>query len=70
MARSAAYRKYFLTINNPVPHGFAHDTIKSTLSSFANISYWCMCDEIGGKTNTYHTHTPIATALKQWKYFF
>ena len=60
MARSAAYRKYFLTINNPVPHGFTHDTIKGTLSSFANISYWCMCDEIGHQ-GTYHTHVYLCS---------
>lgn len=60
MARSAAYRKYFLTINNPSTHGFTHDTIKNTLSSFANISYWCMCDEIG-EQGTHHTHVYLCS---------
>ena len=28
MARSAAYRKYQITINNPADNGFTHDIIK------------------------------------------
>lgn len=55
MARTNAYRKYQLTINNPAEHGFTHDVIKSTLSGFKGIIYWCLCDEIGVE-NTYHTH--------------
>ena len=60
MARSAAYRKYFLTINNPVTHGFTHETIKGVLSSFTNIAYWCICDEIG-EQGTYHTHVYLCS---------
>ena len=47
MARSAAYRKYQLTFNNPADHGFSHEVIKSTLSGFPGCVYWCLCDEIG-----------------------
>lgn len=49
-------RKWQLTINNPLDHGFTHDVIKDKLSSIKNIKYWCMCDEVGLETNTYHTH--------------
>lgn len=48
-------RKWLLTINNPQEHGFTHEQIRITLSSIKNLSYWCMCDEIG-QNNTYHTH--------------
>ncbi|MBD5524017.1 MAG: replication protein [Lachnospiraceae bacterium] len=49
-------RKWLLTINNPKEHGYDHDYIKSALSTFKAVKYWCMCDEIGGKNNVYHTH--------------
>lgn len=48
-------RKWLLTINNPEKYGFTHDNIRAALSTIKNISYWCMCDEIG-KEGTYHTH--------------
>lgn len=49
-------RKWLLTINNPSEHGMEHEQIKSILDDIENLSYWCMCDEIGGTTNCYHTH--------------
>lgn len=48
-------RKYQLTINNPIEHGFTHEVIKRNISTFKNIEYWCMCDEVG-KNGTAHTH--------------
>ena len=48
-------RKWLLTINNPKEHGLSHEEIKVILSKLKNLTYWCMCDEIG-KNNTYHTH--------------
>lgn len=48
-------RKWLLTFNNPEKYGFDHDNIKSALSTIKNITYWCMCDEVG-KEGTYHTH--------------
>jgi len=59
MARTNAYRKYQLTFNNPVEHGFDHDTIKENLSQLSGCLYWCMCDEIG-VNETYHTHLYMA----------
>ena len=49
-------RKWLLTINNPDTHGFTHEHIKEILSGIKGDLYWCMCDEIGGKEKTYHTH--------------
>lgn len=55
MARNTASRKWMLTINNPVEHGFQHDKIRTVLSELKSIVYWCMADEIGDE-GTYHTH--------------
>lgn len=48
-------RKWLLTFNNPEKYGFDHDNIKAALSTIKDVTYWCMCDEIG-KEGTYHTH--------------
>lgn len=48
-------RKYLVTINNPTDKGFNHDYVKCVMQKW-DVDYWCMCDEIGGKTQTYHTH--------------
>ena len=60
MARSSASRKYQLTINNPDEHDFSHDRIKNIISELSGCVYWCLCDEIGGDTGTYHTHVYMA----------
>lgn len=49
-------RKWLLTFNNPAEHGTDHEAIKATLSGLKSLQYWCMCDEVGGKEQTYHTH--------------
>lgn len=49
-------RKWQVTINNPIDRGFTHDGIKSILQKFKGCVYWCMSDEIGKETGTYHTH--------------
>lgn len=49
-------RKWMITINNPVEKGFDHERIKTELQGIKSLVYWCMCDEIGGKTSTHHTH--------------
>lgn len=51
-------RKFQLTINNPLDHGFGHDRIKSILSTFPGSVYWCMCDEVG-EQGTPHTHVYV-----------
>ena len=53
--KTSTSRKFQLTINNPLAHGFDHERIKSLLSEFPGIVYWCMCDEIG-EQGTLHTH--------------
>ncbi|MBQ2061403.1 MAG: hypothetical protein II458_01885 [Oscillospiraceae bacterium] len=53
-------RKWQLTINNPIDHGFDHMTIKDKLHQLKSLVYWCMCDEEGDECDTLHTHVFIA----------
>ncbi|MBQ7067249.1 MAG: replication protein [Lachnospiraceae bacterium] len=62
MDRNIRSRKWLLTFNNPLEHNYSHETLKDILPLFKSCSYWCMCDEIGGKTQTYHTHLFIYSA--------
>lgn len=54
MAREKSSRKYQLTINNPVEHGFTHEQIRKKLSTI-KIAYCCFCDEVG-REGTPHIH--------------
>lgn len=58
-------RKYLITINNPTEKGYTHDYIKQCMIKWG-IEYWCMCDEIGGKTGTYHTHLYMYRSNAIW----
>lgn len=58
MAREQASRKYQLTINNPEKLGFSHEQIKSILTGFHGLLYWCLCDEVG-EEGTPHTHVYV-----------
>lgn len=53
---SAQSRKWLITINNPLEHGFDHDRIKAALYDIPSVVYWCMCDEQGDECETLHTH--------------
>lgn len=59
MARSEAFRKYQLTFNNPLEHGFTHEVIKNTIQTMNGCLYWCLCDEVG-EQGTPHTHLYLA----------
>ena len=58
MPRNPSSRKYLLTINNPLDHGFTHERIKAILLEFSGLVYWCMCDEVG-EQGTPHTHVYV-----------
>lgn len=58
MPRKPSSRKFQLTINNPLVHGFDHERIKTILSDFPGTLYWCMCDEVG-ESGTPHTHVYV-----------
>lgn len=55
MPRKSSTRKFQLTINNPIDHGYTHERIRSILAEFPGLRYWCMCDEVG-EQGTPHTH--------------
>ena len=55
MARGKFARKYQITINNPLDHGYTHEKIKQLLSALTSVEYWCLCDETG-ENGTPHTH--------------
>ena len=48
-------RKWLITINNPIEHGFDHARIKAAVLDLPSVVYWCMCDEQGGECETLHT---------------
>ena len=54
-------RKWQITINNPLEHGFDHDRIKESLGKLKGLVYWCMCDEEGDECETRHTHIYVQT---------
>ena len=58
MPRKPSSRKFQLTVNNPVDYGFTHDRIRTILSEFSGLLYWCMCDEVG-EQGTPHTHVYV-----------
>lgn len=49
-------RKWQVTINNPLDHGFDHEAIKTALAQFKGLLYYCLCDEEGDECQTRHTH--------------
>ena len=55
--KDSQHRKYILTINNPLEKGLTHDKIKEIIfNNFPTCIYYCMADEIGNETGTYHSH--------------
>lgn len=51
---------FLLTFNNPMDHGIDHTEIKKRLiENFTTLEYLCMADEIGGETQTFHTHVYV-----------
>lgn len=49
-------RKWMITINNPLKWGFTHEKIREELNAIKNVDYWALCDEVGLKEHTPHTH--------------
>lgn len=48
-------RKWLLTINNHLEHGYTHDVIINLCENL-KCTYFCMCDEIGLNEHTPHCH--------------
>lgn len=60
--KDTASRKWQLTFNNPLEHGWTHEAIREVLRTFSTMCYWCMADEIGNGEHTHHTHLFINLA--------
>lgn len=60
MTEDSRSRKWQMTFNNPVQHGYSQDVIEDNLSKIKLI-YWCMSDETG-EEGTYHTHVYLQAA--------
>ena len=60
MTKDNRSRKCLLTFNNPIEHGYTHEHIRKLLEETKQCIYWCMSDEIGLETKTFHTHVYIA----------
>lgn len=59
MKEDTRSRKYLLTINNPENHAnCSHEELFKAANKY-KVVYIAMCDETGGKENTYHTHVYI-----------
>lgn len=58
---TARSRKWLITINNPLEHGFDHARIKAAVLDLPGIIYWCMCDEQGDECETLHTHVYLVS---------
>lgn len=58
-------KSFFITINNPLEHGYTHEKIIDIMhTKFKHRVYWAMCDEKG---STYHTHIYVLlSAKKRW----
>ena len=60
MTKDNRSRKCLLTFNNPIEHGYTHEHIRELLKETKQCIYWCMSDEIGLETKTFHTHVYMA----------
>lgn len=59
MSTDTQSRKWLITINNPIRHGYNHNKIKNIMNETPSTIYWCMADEVGAKNETPHTHIYI-----------
>ena len=53
-------RKWLITINNPIEKGYTHEVLRGLLGKTKQCIYWCMSDEVGNDTGTFHTHVYMA----------
>lgn len=56
MSKNTQSRKYQITINNPQEKGLSHEIIEKKLQEFKALRYYCLSDEVGNESHTYHTH--------------
>jgi len=56
MKKDTQSRKYIITINNFLEHGYTRDIIRERLTALISIIYFCAAEEKGLETGTHHIH--------------
>jgi hypothetical protein len=59
MSNDTQSRKHLLTFNDPIAKGLTHEEIRRRIAALSNVVYFCLSDERGLETGTYHTHVYI-----------
>jgi hypothetical protein len=54
--RNTQSRKYIITINNFLQHGYTRETIRELLTALKSLLYFCAAEEMGLETGTHHIH--------------
>ncbi|MDR0325087.1 MAG: replication protein [Oscillospiraceae bacterium] len=56
MPKDTQSRKYIVTINNFLEHGYTRDNIREKLTALKSLVYFCAAEERGLETGTHHIH--------------
>ncbi|MCL2003985.1 MAG: replication protein [Oscillospiraceae bacterium] len=54
--RDTQSRKYIVTINNFLEHGYTRDTIREKITALKSLVYFCAAEEKGLECGTHHIH--------------
>lgn len=57
--RDTQSRKYIITINNFLEHGYTRDSIREKINTLKSLLYFCAAEEKGLETSTHHIHIYI-----------
>ena len=54
--RDTQSRKYLITINNFLDHGYTRESIRERITALKSLIYFCAAEEKGHETGTHHIH--------------
>ena len=57
--RDTQSRKYIITINNFLEHGYTREIIREKIKALKSLVYFCAAEEKGLETGTHHIHIYI-----------
>ena len=58
--RDTQSRKYLVSINNFLDHGYTRENLREKITSLKPLVYFCAAEEIGLETGTHHIHIYMA----------
>lgn len=58
--RDTQSRKYLITINHFLEHGYTRESIREKIKALKSLVYFCVAEEKGLETGTHHIHIYIA----------